>query len=190
MSRVDEQVQAVMDDWMKNQVYPTVRKNACNLADKLVEEAISTRLNIKSAHNYTGNLLNSIVAGVYEDNKPVYAAYSYKNHLVHGAITTKMSAPRLYFFLRDYDGEESRYKPTIKTDKGFGRVDAERFFNSYRPGGTAKFSIVLAYTTEYAGFVETMKQNIGLNLVWRYAEQKAGEVLKYGGHIVQAEYGF
>lgn len=175
---------------MKKQVYPTVRKNACKLADKLVEEAIYTRSNIRSAHNYTGNLLNSIVAGVYEDSKPVYAAFSSRNHLVHGAIATKMSAPRRYYFVRDYDGEESRFTPTIKTNRGFGRADAERFFNSYRPDGAAKFNIVLAYTTEYAEFVETMKNNIGLHLVWHYAEQKGGEVLRYGGAVVQAAFGF
>lgn len=134
----------------------------------LLNAAIRWREGNMRAHNFTGNLLNSIVVCLYRNGKPVIAYFSAS--LVGEAIYPKMSAPGRYLFSRDYEGARSRYRPEVETDRGWGKADAEAFFENYSPRGRNLFDIVVAYTVEYAGFVEQERQTTGALQTWNTAK--------------------
>lgn len=129
----------------------------------LLNSAITSRERNDRAYNYTGNLLNSIVVCLYRKGQPVIAYFS--SSLVPEAIYPKMSGPRKrsYVFRPDYEGVyDSKYRPTVPTNKGWGKDDAERFFEEYTPRGRNMFDIVVAYTVEYAEWVEVQRQTTGI----------------------------
>ena len=122
-------------------------------------------------HNFTGNLLNSIVVCLYREKSPTIAYFS--SSLVPEAIRPKMSGPRrrAYVFRPDYDGVYgSKYRPEVKTNKGWGRDDAENFFESYIPNGRNLFDIVVAYTVEYADWVNQQRGTTGILETWKEAK--------------------
>lgn len=129
-----------------------------------------------SGHNYTGNLLNSIVVCLYKNGSPREAWYS--QDIVGPSIARKMSSPQHYVFKRDFDNQESEYNPQIVTDKGFGEQDAINFFRSYRPKGRNVFDIVVAYTVEYADWVEKERGTTGIFRTYDYASQMGFTFLK------------
>lgn len=128
----------------------------------ILEDAIKWRQGLPEAHNFTGNLLNSIVVCLYREKSPVIAYFS--SSLVPEAIHPKMSVRkrRHYRFSPDYDGANSKYLPTVKTNKGWGRDDAEKFFERYVPDGNNLFDIVVAYTVEYADWVQAQRGTTGI----------------------------
>ena len=132
--------------------------------DDLLTTAVRARLKNPEAHNFTGNLLNSIVVGLYRGSTCVYAVYAAGN--IPKAIRPKMSGPRKRSYVfrpNDYDGATaSRYRPEVPTDKGYGADDAERFLMSYKPKFRCMFEIVVAYTVEYAEWVEQKRSTTGI----------------------------
>ena len=128
----------------------------------LLEEAIRWRQSIPDAHNFTGNLLNSIVVCLYREKSPVIAYFA--SSLVPEAIHPKMSVRkrRAYYFRPDYEGQESKYRPEVKTNKGWGKDDAQKFFERYVPDGNNLFDIVVAYTVEYADWVQMERGTTGI----------------------------
>lgn len=138
----------------------------------LLEEAIKWRQRNPSAHNFTGNLLNSIVVCLYKDGAPVIAYFS--SSLVPEAIRPKMRyrARRSYVFNPDYDGSYgSKYRPQVQTNGGWGKDDAERFFGSYRPSPRHMFDIVVAYSTEYAEYIEQVRNTTGVLATYMEAKR-------------------
>ena len=127
----------------------------------ILESAIRARENNPNAHDFTGNLLNSIVVCLYENGEP-YVPY-FAADLVPSAIRPKMKKRlrKRVFFNPDYSGAKSAYLPTIDTNGGWGRDDANKFFASYRPQGRNMFDIVVAYTVEYADWVDTQRKTTG-----------------------------
>lgn len=141
--------------------------------DDLLRFALEERLKKPQAHNFTGNLLNSIVIGLYRGGVCVYACYSAGN--VPKAIRPKMSGPRkkrrYVFRPTDYEGvKESKYMPEVTTNKGYGADDAENFLMSYKPKYRCLFEIVVAYTVEYAEWVEMKRKTTGIILTNSRAE--------------------
>lgn len=128
----------------------------------LLDQAIRWRQCNPDKHNFTGNLLNSIVVCLYREKKPVIAYFAYS--LVPEAIHPKMSVRkrRAYHFDPDYEGVESEYRPSVKTNKGWGRDDAREFFWRYVPDGKNLFDIVVAYPVEYANFIEMVNHTTGI----------------------------
>lgn len=145
---------------------------------KLLNEAITARQQAPGAHNFTGNLLNSIVVCLYRERKPVIAYYA--SDLVPEAIRPKMSqrARRRVFFNPDFDGDISAYLPKVKTNGGWGKDDAREFFELYRPTGTNLFDIVVAYTTEYAEWVNYERATTGYIRSLEYADNLARTFLQ------------
>ena len=138
---------------------------------EMLESAIKWREKDPKAHNYTGNLLNSIVVCLYRRKSPVIAYFS--SSLVAEAIQPKMTARkrRSYKFRRDYEGwTNSKYFPTVKTNKGWGKDDAEEFFEEYTPKGGNLFDIVVAYTVEYADWVNQQRGTTGIMQTWQQAK--------------------
>ena len=144
----------------KEEILKTVQFNAELFCDFLCEQAIKHRETAPGKHDFTGNLLNSIVVCLYKKNKPVYASYAAER--VAKAIQVKMTAPKKYSFKSDYEGAQSYYNPTIKTDEGWGERDAAAFFRSYNPHNNSLFTIVVAYPVEYADWVEAMRATAGI----------------------------
>lgn len=166
---------AILDKGFKDYykyICDTAEKELREYCADLLEDAIEWRLVNPLAHNFTGNLLNSIVVGLYREKKPVIAFLS--SGKVKAALYPKMSKriKRSYVFRPDYEGEEeSRYLPNIKTNKGWGREDATKFFESYTPDGNNLFDIVVAYTVEYAEWVEMERGTVCSFYTWEDARE-------------------
>ena len=139
----------------------------------ILQAAIKARESNPNAHDFTGNLLNSIVVCLYRRRKPVIAYFS--SSLVGEAIRPKMrvltTKEKRYGFNPDYSGKHSVYKPTVNTNGGWGRDDAEEFFETYVPKGNNMFDIVVAYTVEYANWVEIQRQTTGILQTQKFAER-------------------
>lgn len=162
----------------KKDIETALGKRCCRFCDELRDEAIRNR-DVGDGgvpHNYTGNLLNSIVVCAYKNGNPFYASYSAGR--VRKALYFKMTSPKKYFFIKDYDGAASRYKAEVATDEGLGEDNARRFFASYKPAGKHLFTIVVAYTAEYADWVHMKRQTVGIMRTYDYAERYGVEWLR------------
>lgn len=156
----------------KTAIYNEIEKRCRKFCTDLCQEAIKARRNTEGAHNFTGNLLNSIVVCLYKNREPINAYYAAQ--YVPKAIQVKMRARtrKSYRFNPDYDGEKSHYLPTVQTNGGWGEDDARNFFQNYRPQSTNLFDIVVAYPVEYGNWVEMRRGTTGI--MQTYA--KAGEL--------------
>ncbi len=145
---------------------------------RLLDAAIMARQRNPEAHNFTGNLLNSIVVCLYRNRKPVMAWYAADR--VPKAIMPKMRKRqrKRIFFKTDYDGEESAYLPTVETNGGWGYEDAQEFFETYTPKGNYLFDIVVAYPVEYANWVQMHRATTGILNTWAYAERTGRTFLR------------
>lgn len=158
----------------ENKIHDTVRKHLSEWCKELVSAAVRMRLGDPKAHNFTGNLLNSIVVCLYENRNPIQAFYAAEQGNVKSAIMHKMTArKRPYSFYRtgDYEGKQSKYTATIPTDEGFGIEDAKEFFSSFRPEGRNMFDVVVAYTVEYADWVQLQRNTTGFLESLAYAKK-------------------
>ena len=138
--------------------YTSLEKDLDLLCQNLVEAAVAFRLQAPESHNFTGNLLNSIVCALYKRGTLV-RSYHPK---VKPAVARKMSIRKSkYYFRIDYEGGPSRFSPDVITNKGFGERDATKFVREYKSSKDNIFEIVVAYTTEYALWVENNNQTTG-----------------------------
>ena len=163
---------------IREELMKKIEVNVYQLGYDLLRRAISFRWNHPDAHNITGNLLNSIIVGLYREGKPLYAYYS--GNAVHRAKYKKMSyrTKRPYHFYVDYQGDEAWYLPEVFTNKGWGFDDALNFFAKWKPKNKKGFEIVVAYTTEYANFVENERSTTGILETRRFVENTAVSFLK------------
>lgn len=144
-------------------------------AQNIVYKAIEFRLNDNAAHNFTGNLLNSIVAAVYF-NKELKNAYFSGETGIRQPRYYEMSASQgKRFFTIDYSGKKSVYVPEIETLRRKGIDDAYEFVSTYTPTMNG-FVVVVAYTTEYAGFVELERHTTGYIKTFKYAEKVGKQI--------------
>lgn len=174
MSKVEEEIEKAMKEWHED-VLESVYTKVYHYAFTLLTEALVNRQTAPGKHNYTGNLLNSIVVCVYKDGNPDIAYFA--SGEVKGAIRAKMTAPKHYHFEVDYEGTESEYDPSVVTDEGLGAQDAKDFFSEYRPENKDKFTIVVAYTTEYASWVENARHTAGFAYTYSFAKKTAKHFL-------------
>ena len=171
-----------------DQAFKDYKKYIINTAERelrmwcwnLLQGAIKWRESNPQAHNFTGNLLNSIVVCLYKERHPVIAYFS--SSLVGEAIHPKMSVRKrkAYYFNPDYEGVESKYKPEVKTNKGWGKDDAEEFFERYVPRSGNLFDIVVAYSTEYAEWVQMERGTTGIMQTWQQAKVTGTEFMQIG----------
>lgn len=145
----------------RKQMEDEVEKQCRSFCVELCRFAVWFRLRDPNAHNFTGNLINSIVVALYRKKKPVYASYA--NDIMPKAISGKMTNSHgRYLFRRDYDSEElTTYVPEVETDESLGLNDAIRVVRSYKPVGNNMFDILVAYSAEYAEFVENERASTG-----------------------------
>lgn len=155
-------------------------KAHCN---EIIEQAIGFRLNNPNAHNFTGNLLNSIVVALYREGSLVYYTIP-SQHGIEPPFGWKMTAPKKYYFSLtnsklglDYSKTEpsSYYEPAKVTNKKTGIQDAQDFIKSFKPDKKSVFQIVVAYTVEYAEWVQT---TTGYLRTVQWIQLNTGKVVK------------
>lgn len=171
MARNKATIQKAVENYKNQVIIPTMEAELKKWCSHILDAAIMARQRNPKAHNFTGNLLNSIVVCLYKNRQPVMAWYAHDR--VPEAIMPKMRKRlrKRIFFKRDYDGEESAYLPTVETNGGWGYEDAQEFFETYTPKGNYLFDIVVAYPVEYANWVQMQRATTGILNVWSFAER-------------------
>lgn len=145
----------------------------CEYARSIVYKAIEYRLSDNAAHNFTGNLLNSIVAAVYYDKEFKDAFFSGETGIRqprYYEMTASHNGNGHYHFKIDYSGKESNYTADIETLRRKGIDDAYEFVSTYQPNING-YLVVVAYTTEYASFVEMVRHTTGYMRTFEYAKK-------------------
>ena len=162
----------------KTAIFDEVENRCRKFCTDLCQEAINARKNAPGAHNFTGNLINSIVVCLYRNREPINAYYAAQ--YVPKAIQVKMRqrTRKHYRFNPDYDGDKSHYLPTVQTNGGWGEDDARHFFQVYVPKGKNLFDIVVAYPVEYGNWVETQRSTTGILQSYAHAEAVGVTYLK------------
>lgn len=171
MARNKATIQKAVENYKNQVIIPTMEAELKKWCSHILDAAIMARQRNPKAHNFTGNLLNSIVVCLYKNRQPVMAWYAHDR--VPEAIMPKMRKRlrKRIFFKRDYDGEESAYLPTVETNGGWGYEDAQEFFETYTPKGNYLFDIVVAYPVEYGEWVQMQRATTGILNVWSFAER-------------------
>lgn len=175
MSATNKHILDAIDDYRKK-IIDEVENRCRSYCEELCWSAIRYRRDNPDAHDFTGNLLTSIVVCLYKNGEALTAYYASEQFLPK-AIQVKMSANnkyrKKYYFNQDYSGEPSAYRAEVKTNKGWGEEDARQFFQWYRPKGKNLFDIVVAYPVEYANFIEEERSTTGIIDTYTHA-QKVG----------------
>lgn len=173
MSATNKHILDAIDQYRVN-IINEIEGRCRDYCQDLCWSAIRYRRENPEAHDFTGNLLSSIVVCLYKERKPLVAYYA-SEQFIPKAIQVKMSANnkyrKRYFFNPDYSGETSMFRAEVKTDKGWGEEDARQFFQWYRPKGRNLFDIVVAYPVEYANFIEEERSTTGIIDTYTHAEK-------------------
>jgi hypothetical protein len=146
----------------RSQVSSEVRKHLYVLCDNILAKAFSARESAPGSHDFTGNLVNSIVVVLYDDGEIAHVLRMGEEGMVRHPISRKMSARKKpYFFSQDWSGAQSRYTADVKTNRGFASDDIEHFLFTHRPAYTDGYCVTVAYTVEYADWVESQRRTTG-----------------------------
>ena len=167
----------VVQNKIQAQLSAILRQRVLAFAKTFLQVAFSNRAH-GDGHNFTGNLINSILVAVYENGNPVKALFAGKEFNLKPAIQGKMTTTqrghsKKYRFMPDYDGSMSTFDADVKTNKGRGIDDAIKFVNTYKPSGRDMFHIVVAIPVEYADYITTT----GFDETVAFAEMNAKQML-------------
>lgn len=182
-----------IEDFRKQQ-YDKLEKKLIRYCGTLLTQAINARLSADKAHNFTGNLINSIVVGLFREGNLVMFVTPGQEQGIDRPIMKKMSYPFKYFFSEtkkktkgghhsvgldwDQTHPSSYYKPEMKTNLIWGFTDAKRFINTYPADKNVAFQIVVGYTTEYASFVESKRGTTGYLRMVEWAKMNTEKVIQ------------
>lgn len=172
----------------RKQQYDKLEVRLVRYCGQILTQAVNARLFANNAHNFTGNLINSIVVGLFREGKLVMFVTPSSEQGIERPIRKKMTYPFKYYFSEDtkrskygldYDQTHpsSFYEPELKTNLAYGTGDARRFIKSYPASKNAVFQIVVGYTTEYASWVETKRHTTGYMEMIDWVQMTAGERL-------------
>lgn len=164
-------VERAFQDFKDYVIEPKMERYLRLYCDKMIRLAIDARWNpFEKGHNYTGNLINSIVIVLVRRRDNARVPYYAADYLNKPAIARKMSArttkggktKNWVKFNPDWEGGNwSKYKPEVETNRGYGVTDAQNFAMQYMPTLQADYVVCLAYTTEYANWVEQQRKTTG-----------------------------
>ena len=141
----------------------TVKRIKLHCQNILVK-AIQNRLKMShtKGHDYTGNLINSIVVVLYQDGEIADIWTAGEQGQIQKPKFRKMSArKKLYVYSNDYSRTSSRYRAEVPTNRGFADEDIQNFLNTNIPSVQKGFCITVAYTVEYAEWVEIERATTG-----------------------------
>lgn len=154
----------------------------------ILRKAVWERQHFTGGHNFTGNLVNSIVVCMFRKStgkKYKYFAYDTIKLPIRRELSALTSRgkrrknriifhPGSRFGSQDWSGEWSTLKPDnlIPTDESWGQNDAVQFASIWYPTNTnLDFTICVAYASEYASFVEHERHTTGYVNTLDYAER-------------------
>ena len=160
-------------------VKPKTYQRLYGWCEMLIKSAVQFRLSAANAHNFTGNLINSIVVILYEGTS--HANFFSNTVTKKGPIRAEMSSKnargknRKYkiHFRPDWEGKHSGYLPEVPTDGSWGEQDASDFAMRYRPRVNGEYAVVVAYTSEYAAWVEWQRHTTGYFEMLKHTEDTA-----------------
>lgn len=151
-----------------------------NWCVEILRSAVRFRFNEPGGHNFTGNLINSICVLLYRKSTGVVKSYfAYDKAGLKLPIRKELSSlnarkkrrqhnihfgPGSRFGSEDWSGGRSTLKVDnlIPTDESWGQNDATTFAMNWLPKDkNSDFVICVAYTSEYASFVEMQRQTTG-----------------------------
>ena len=180
----------------------TIHTYLCDWCESILRAAIDIRKNpasldtsgeIVAGHNFTGNLINSICVVLYEKSKGKKTSFFADSTGLKPAIRRELSyvtykgrkrRNRIYFRpgsrfgSADWSGSISHInaESLIPTDESYGYSDARKFASSWVPRSTsADFVICVAYTSEYADFVEQQRHTTGFMETMMFTHRTAIE---------------
>lgn len=156
----------------KKEIDHEVERELELFAQNLMIKAIEFREKNPMKHDFTGNLLNSIVTAVYKDRNFKKAFFSGETGIRTPRYYEMTASHGRYHFKVDYEGKSSNYMPTIETLRRKGLDDAYEFISTYTPDING-YVIVVAYTTDYAEWVENQRATTGFLSTLKYAEKVA-----------------
>lgn len=139
---------------------------------EIIREAVFERMLMSrtEGYNITGNLINSICVILYRKSTNMKTSYFADQTGVKPAVRRELSAlntrgrRRSYRIrVKDWSGNMIAVNPNnlIPTDESFGIQDAHQFASVWYPRNDSDFVICVAYTSEYASFVEHQRQTTG-----------------------------
>lgn len=188
----------------EKQIDKTTYDWLCDWCEILLREAVELRKNpavlggdgeVTSGHNFTGNLINSICVVLYQKSTSKKTKFfAYRDVGLKPAIRREISSltfrkttrknkvhfrPGSKFGDVDWSGVRStlRAENLIPTDESYGRDDAVKFAESWTPTLSADFVICVAYTSEYANWVEMRNGTTGIVEMKAYAARTGVELI-------------
>jgi len=146
-------------------VIPEMLKRISLHCQNLLVSALRNRLSLshRTGHDYTGNLINSIVVVLYQDGEIADIWAAGDQGQIRKPKFRKMTArKKWYVYSNDYSNTSSRYRAEVPTNRGFADEDIQNFLNSNRPSIQKGFCVTVAYTVEYAEWVEIERGTTGI----------------------------
>lgn len=154
---------------------------------EILRKAVFERLHPMGGHNFTGNLINSICVLLYRRSKGTVTSYFAWDKAglklpirreLSGVTARKKHRKNRVWLRPDWNGEQSvlRGSDLIGTDQSWGQNDAANFARTWLPkNGNLDFVICVAYTSEYASFVEHERGTTGILQTELFVERTAVE---------------
>jgi hypothetical protein len=157
-------VAKAFEDFKNTTVHDETIKHLRLHCQNILIKAVQNRLRMShtKGHDYTGNLLNSIVVVLYQDGEIADIWSAGEQGQVEKPKFRKMTArKRMYVYSNDYSRVSSRYRAEVPTNRGFADEDVQSFLNRNRPSIQKGFCVTVAYTVEYAEWVEIERGTTG-----------------------------
>ena len=157
-------VRKAFEDFKNKTMHDEIIKRLNLHCQNILVKAIRNRLRMShtEGHDYTGNLINSIVVVLYQDGEIADIWSAGEKGQIEKPKFRKMTArKRLYVYSNDYSRVSSRYRAEVPTNRGFADEDIQRFLNTNEPSIKEGFCVTVAYTVEYAEWVEIERGTTG-----------------------------
>lgn len=158
------EIQKAFESFQKNEMNLSISKQLQLCCQNILVKAIKYRLELSHSvgHDYTGNLINSIVVVLYDDGEISNVFAAGKDGQIKRPICRKMTnRKKPYYYNNDYSGSKSTYRAEIPTNRGVADEDIADFLNSNTPSVKKGFCITVGYTVEYASWVEQERGTTG-----------------------------
>ena len=157
-------VEDAFREFRNKTMHNEVIKQLSLICQNILISAIHYRLRLSHAqgHDFTGNLINSIVVVLYQDGEIADVWSAGEQGQIKKPICRKMTArKKAYFYRNDYSNTQSKYRAEIPTNRGVADEDIQMFLNSNAPNVKEGFCVTVAYTVEYAEWVELERGTTG-----------------------------
>lgn len=157
----------------RNEMDKEVLQQLNLICQNILVAAIRARLSAEGAHDFTGNLLNSIVVVLYDQGEIANVLSSGEDGMVRRPISRQMYARKKPFrFAKDYWGQKSVYHADVPTKNKYADEDVAAFVASNVPSFTDGYCITVAYAVDYADWVESMRQTTGFLETEKYTSKQ------------------